>query len=107
MSALTWVRMVAEQPIVWVIVLGLVLGLALLVGGLWQTSERRPGPGPRRFKYRRLRKPAAPSVGVEQPPTPLTRWRRVIRSLGRKKQTSAALRQTPPLGYPSPHPAPP
>jgi hypothetical protein len=68
MSALTWVRMMAQQPIVWVLVLGFALGLALLVGGLLQISERRAGPGPRRFKYRRLLKRDAPSLGAEQQP---------------------------------------
>jgi hypothetical protein len=84
MSALTWVRMMAEQPIVWVLVLGFALGLALLVGGLLQITERRAGPGPRRFEYRRRRKPDAPSLGAEQQPSPL-RWRRVARGWGRKK----------------------
>ena len=73
MSALTWARMMAEQPIVWVVVLGIALGVALLLGGLRQTSERRAGPVPRRFKYRRLRRSDAPSLGEEQQPTPLTR----------------------------------
>ena len=54
------------QPVLWILVPGFALGVALLLAGLFRMSGKRPGARSWRVKYRRRRNSHRALVAMDQ-----------------------------------------